>query len=164
MHMNFVRRGFRVGVFVDNVNLYVACRDVFGRTPNHAVILKEAVADNVLFRAIAYGVRLNDGIERWRTALERFGYEIREKTPHNGKADWDVDIVVDVWRMIEHLDMVVIVSGDGDFTALVHRCHELGKIVRVIGVDGSTSGALVAACDEFVPITEAMLLAKKEES
>jgi uncharacterized LabA/DUF88 family protein len=162
--MQFSRRGFRTGVFVDNVNLYVACRDQFGRTPNHAVILKTALADNVLFRAIAYGVRLNDGIERWRAALERFGYEVREKEPHNGKADWDVDMVVDVWRMIDNIDMVVLVSGDGDFTALIHRCHELGKIVRVIGVDGRTSGLLVEACDEFVPITEDMLLAKKEST
>lgn len=159
--MNFVNRGFRVGVFVDNVNLYVACRDTFGKTPNHGVILKTAVSDNSLFRAVAYGVRLNDGADRWRAALEKYGYEVKEKTPHNGKADWDVDIVVDVWRMIEHLDMVVIVSGDGDFTALVQRCHELGKVVRVIGVEGKTSGALVAACDEFVAITQDMLLSKK---
>jgi len=161
--MNFARRGFRTGVFVDNVNLYVACRDEFGRTPDHARILKTALADNILYRAIAYGVRLNGGVERWRAALEKYGYEVRDKRPHYGKADWDVEIVVDVWRMIEHLDMVVIVSGDGDFTSLIYRCHELGKVVRVIGVDGRTSGLLVRACDEFVPITEDMLLANKEE-
>lgn len=159
--MNFVHRGFRVGVFVDNVNLFVACRDKFGRIPNHSVILKTAVADNQLFRAIAYGVWLNSGIERWRKALEKFGYEVREKPVCNGKADWDTEIIIDVWRMIEHLDMVVIVSGDGDFAELVKRCRELGKVVRVIGVDGLTSHKLIEACDEFVPVTEDMLLEKK---
>lgn len=160
--MNFNRRGFKVGVFVDNVNLYLACNETYDAPPNHALILKAALSDNHLFRAIAYGVRFGAGIDKWRTVLEKYGYEVKEKEPRHGKADWDVSLVVDVWRMIEHIDMVVIVSGDGDFVDLVHRCHELGKVVRVIGVPGLTSGALIEACDEFVPVTKDMLLNRKE--
>jgi uncharacterized LabA/DUF88 family protein len=156
----FAHRGYNVGVFVDNVNLYVGCHDKFGRGPNHALLLKEAVADNILYRAIAYGVKQGN-TDRWRAALERFGFEVQEKEPRNGKANWDVDLVVDVWRLIGKLDMVVIVSGDGDFVALVNRCRELGKVVRVISVVDNTSNELIEAADEFVPVGESLLLAKE---
>ena len=161
--MRFSHRGFRVGVFVDNVNLHVACREHFGGTLNHALLLKRAVDDNELFRAIAYGVRLGDGIDRWRVALEKFGYEIKEKPPKDHKADWDAAIVVDVWRIVNQVDMVVIVSGDGDFVPLVKHCQDLGRIVKVMGVLGCTAQALIEAADEFVPVTEELLLKPKKE-
>lgn len=159
--MDFTFRGYRVGVFVDNVNLYLQCKNRYGASANHELLLEKAVAGNHLHRAIAYGVRFGDAMDRWRQALEQLGYEIREKEPVNGKADWDLAMVVDVWRMIDRLDMVVIVSGDGDFVPLIERCHELGKLVRVMGVEGYTSRALIDACDEFVPVTEADILRKE---
>jgi hypothetical protein len=44
---------------------------------------------------------------------------------------------------------VVIVAGDSDYIPLVQRCKRLGRVVVGIGVQGSTSQALVAALDEF---------------
>jgi hypothetical protein len=48
------------------------------------------------------------------------------------------------------LTHVVIVSGDSDYIALAQRCKRLGRYVIGIGVAGSTSRALAAACDELV--------------
>ena len=47
-------------------------------------------------------------------------------------------------------DSVVIVAGDSDYIALAQRCKRLGRYVVGIGVAGSSSRALAAACDEFV--------------
>ena len=47
------------------------------------------------------------------------------------------------------LTHVVIVAGDSDYIALAQRCKRLGRYVIGIGVAGSTSKALAAACDEF---------------
>jgi uncharacterized LabA/DUF88 family protein len=152
----------RVGVFLDNVNLYLQCKDRYGVSPDHAKLLEKAVDGNHLSRAIAYGVRAGPKMDGWRAALERLGYEVREKEPSNGKADWDTDLAMDVWRMIDRLDVVVLMTGDGDFVPVVNRCHELGRLVRVMSVGGSTSNALIEACDEFVPVTVEDLLTRKE--
>jgi OST-HTH/LOTUS domain/NYN domain len=45
---------------------------------------------------------------------------------------------------------VVIVAGDSDYIALAQRCKRLGRYVVGVGVAGSSSKALAAACDDFV--------------
>jgi hypothetical protein len=45
---------------------------------------------------------------------------------------------------------VVIVAGDSDYIALAQRCRRLGRYVVAVGVAGSTSRSLAAACDELV--------------
>jgi OST-HTH/LOTUS domain/NYN domain len=45
---------------------------------------------------------------------------------------------------------VVIVAGDSDYIALAQRCKRLGRYVVGIGITGSISRSLTAACDEFV--------------
>jgi uncharacterized LabA/DUF88 family protein len=60
-----------------------------------------------------------------------------------------VDAVEDLFRLPD-LTHVVIVAGDSDYIALAQRCKRLGRYVVGIGVAGSTSRALTAACDEFV--------------
>jgi len=60
-----------------------------------------------------------------------------------------VDAVEDMFRLPD-LTHVVIVGGDSDYIALAQRCKRLGRYVVGIGVAGSSSGSLAAACDEFV--------------
>ena len=62
-----------------------------------------------------------------------------------------VDAVEDLSR---HPDIthVALVAGDSDFVPLAQRCKRMGRFVVGIGVAGSTSRALVNACDEFQPL------------
>jgi hypothetical protein len=60
-----------------------------------------------------------------------------------------VDAVEDLMRHPE-LTHVVLVAGDSDFVPLAQSCKQLGRYVVGIGVAGSTSRALVSACNEFV--------------
>src|SRR3954471_13597795 len=60
-----------------------------------------------------------------------------------------VDAVEDMFRLPD-LTHMVIVAGDSDYIALAQRCRRLGRYVVGVGVAGSTSRALTAACDEFV--------------
>lgn len=60
-----------------------------------------------------------------------------------------VDAVEDMFRLPD-LTHVVIVAGDSDYIALAQRCRRLGRYVVGVGVAGSTSRALAAACDELV--------------
>jgi uncharacterized LabA/DUF88 family protein len=59
-----------------------------------------------------------------------------------------VDVVEDLFRLPD-LTHVVIVAGDSDYIALAQRSKRLGRYVVGIGVAGSTSTLLAAACDEF---------------
>jgi hypothetical protein len=60
-----------------------------------------------------------------------------------------VDAVEDMFRLPD-LTHVVIVAGDSDYIPLAQRCKRLGRYVVGVGVAGSSSRALAAACDEFV--------------
>ena len=60
-----------------------------------------------------------------------------------------VDAVEDMFRLPD-LTHVVIVAGDSDYIALAQRCRRLGRYVVGVGVAGSTSRSLAAACDELV--------------
>jgi len=59
-----------------------------------------------------------------------------------------VDVIDDMFRLPD-ITHVVIVAGDSDYIPLVQRCKRLGRVVVGIGVQGSTSQALVAALDDF---------------
>lgn len=59
-----------------------------------------------------------------------------------------VDTVEDMFRLPD-LTHVIIVAGDSDYIALAQRCKRLGRYVVGIGVAGSTSRSLAAACDDF---------------
>jgi uncharacterized LabA/DUF88 family protein len=60
-----------------------------------------------------------------------------------------VDAVEDMFRLPD-LTHMVIVAGDSDYIALAQRCRRLGRYVVGVGVAGSTSKSLAAACDELV--------------
>jgi len=165
MSSRYQRRGLRVAVFLDSVNIYASVRDTYpGLSPDHGKLLKEAVADNQLHRATAYCIRQGEGMDRWKEVVGKYGYEFREKLPThfkdgNSKADMDMEIACDVWRLTGAVDMIVLITGDGDFVEVVRRCRELGKITRVMGVPGSTNHTLQTAADEFTPIVEEYLRA-----
>jgi hypothetical protein len=65
----------------------------------------------------------------------------------------DIALTIDVMEHLFRLDdltHIVIVAGDSDYIPLVQRCKQMGRVVVGIGVSGSTSSALAAACDTFV--------------
>lgn len=59
-----------------------------------------------------------------------------------------VDVMEDLFRLPD-ITHVVIVAGDSDYIALAQKAKRLGRFVVGIGVAGSTSKSLAAACDEF---------------
>ena len=60
-----------------------------------------------------------------------------------------VDAVEDMFRLPD-LTHIVIVAGDSDYIALAQRAKRLGRYVVAVGVAGSTSRSLAAACDRML--------------
>ena len=75
------------------------------------------------------------------------------KTSYSGKNSADSRLVVDALDLCytkTHVDCVAVISGDSDFSPLVSKLRENGKVVVGVGVKSSTSGLLVENCDEFI--------------
>src|SRR3990167_4020501 len=150
--------GQRVWVLIDVQNMYYSARNLYNSRVNFREILKLAVSQRNLIRAFAYVVRTKTGEEKpFFEALSKLGIEtrIRDLQEFYGgqkKADWDVGIVIDAIRTSPGLDVIVLVSGDGDFIALVEYLKNQGKRVEVLAFGRTTSSKLKEIADEFVDL------------
>lgn len=157
--MSGKHREQKVGVFVDVANMYHSAKNLYkGAKVDFAIILKEAVAGRRLIRAFAYVVKADIKPEKgFFEALERLGYEVRAKElqifPEGAKkGDWDVGLCMDAIRNMEKLDVVVLVSGDGDYTDLLDYLRGRGVRTEVIAFGRTTSNKLVEEADEFLDL------------
>jgi uncharacterized LabA/DUF88 family protein len=93
-------------------------------------------------------------------ALQTAGLELRLKdlqvwSDGAKKADWDVGMAVDAIRMASFLDVIILVTGDGDFIPLVDYLKwGQGRLVEVAAFRRSASAKLQEAADRFVNIEE----------
>lgn len=150
----------RVGVFVDVQNVYHSARNLFNSRVNFQELLKNVVGDRHLIRAMAYVVKSETalGEESFFEALRKTGLELRVKdllifSGGAKKADWDVGLAVDAIRMANALDVVVLVTGDGDFVPLVEYLKwGLGKQVEVAAFSRTTSSRLRESADSFTEL------------
>lgn len=151
----------RVGVFVDVQNLYYSARNIYNARVNFSALLKETVGKRKLIRAIAYVIRAQMPEEHtFFEALGKAGYEVQAKDLQvffGGikKGDWDVGITMDIIRMINKLDSVVLASGDGDYIPLAEYLRNFGVRVEVIAFGKSSSSRLIDAVDDFIDMDKA---------
>ena len=150
----------RVGVLADAQNLYHTAQSLHSRNVDYTSLLAEAVGDRDLVRAIAYVIRANSPDEEtFFEALDDIGFEIRIKdikTYADGskKADWDVGMSLDAVTLAAHVDVVVLCTGDGDFTRLCSHLRHEGVRVEVFCFAESTAESLVEAADSFRDLSE----------
>ncbi len=153
--------GQRVGIFIDTQNLYHSAKNLYGARVNFAAMMKEAVGDRQLIRALAYVIRTETAEESpFFEALGKLGIETKVKDLQvfgDGakKADWDVGLAVDAIKLAPKLDAIVIASGDGDYVPLVKYLQEnMGVQVEVISFGRSSSLKLKEAVDSFTDMCE----------
>jgi len=148
----------RVGVFVDVQNLYYSARNIYNARVKFNEVLKEAVGDRKLVRAIAYVVKADMPEEHtFFEALEKAGYEVKHKelqTFHGGaqKGDWDVGIAMDIIKLMNKLDVIVLASGDGDFVPLLEYLQMTGQLTETIAFGKSCSGKIKELTDNFIDL------------
>ena len=148
-----------VGVFVDVSNLFYSAKSA-GVEVNYCRLLELTVAGRDLIRASAYtGVDPeNPNQRKFIDFLRSNGYKVICKDIHKYeggriKANLDIEIAVDIMLLSENLDVVVLVSGDGDFVRLVEAIQMRGIRCEVVGFGISTSNELIEAADHFTEIS-----------
>lgn len=149
----------RVGVFIDTQNLYHSAKNIYKAKVNFGNVLKEALADRILIRAVAYVITTESGEERgFFDALGKIGIETKTKDLQifaggAKKGDWDVGLAVDAIKLAPKLDAVIIISGDGDFVPLIEYLRvNQGCQVEVVSFGKSTSARLIEASDDFLDL------------
>lgn len=151
----------RVAIFVDVPNIVYAAERI-GVQIDWGKVLNYLTRDRQLVRATAYAPISDDTFQRLETQkfvqpfynlpyriltkpLKRFG---------NGeiKANFDVELAIDALTMADRLDIICLVSGDGDFRRMVELVQAKGVRVEVVAFGASTAGELRVVADDFIDI------------
>lgn len=149
----------RIGVFVDVGNMYHSAKNLFNTRVNFKEVLKSAVAGRKLIRANVYVVKSNSPEEQsFFEALSKQGFDLKMKDLQvfpdgSKKGDWDVGLSVDAIKAADKLDVVVLVTGDGDYIPLIVYLREnKGCQVEVMAFGQTASSKLVEQADDFIDL------------
>jgi uncharacterized LabA/DUF88 family protein len=155
----------KVVLFVDVQNVYYTTRQAFNRKFDYNKFWSIATSDRRVIKAIAYAIDRGDKKQKeFQDILRAIGFDVKlkpfiQRSDGSAKGDWDVGITIDALEYSESADIVILVSGDGDFDLLVDKLRlDKGKWVEVYGVAKLTSASLVNAASKFIPIENELLL------
>ena len=154
----------RVAVLVDVQNMFYSAKHQYNSKLDFAKLLKGCVANRRCIRAVSYIVQ-TEGIDQGNFIkfLGEEGFEIRSKqlkTRPDGtsKGDWDLGMAVDAIIIAEKVDVVVLVTGDGDFVDVVNLLKSRGVRTEIWSFPTNTSVELIECASEFFPIDQDMLI------
>jgi uncharacterized LabA/DUF88 family protein len=160
----------RVALFIDGSNLYATSRSL-GFDIDYKKLLGYFRQRSRLLRAIYYTALLDDAeyspIRPLIDWLDYNGYTVvtkpaKEFTDTLGrrkvKGNMDIELAVDVMRLCDSLDHIVLFSGDGDFRSLVEAVQARGRRVTVVSTL-ATRPPMVAddlrrQADQFIDIMQ----------
>lgn len=152
----------RAGVFVDVPNIIYAA-DRYNIALDFGKLLDLVAQDRTLIRASAYAPISDD--PTLRLEVQRFvqpflghGYRIVTKplkrfNDGSIKANFDIELAMDMLTMSERMDIIILVSGDGDFHRLVELVQSKGVRVEVVAFAASTATELKAVADSYIDLT-----------
>jgi uncharacterized LabA/DUF88 family protein len=134
----------RIALFIDGANLYATSK-ALGFDVDYKRLLKEFQGRGTLVRAFYYTAIIEDqefsSIRPLVDWLDYNGYTVvikatKEYVDASGrrkiKGNMDVELAVDAMELAEHIDQMVLFSGDGDFRSLVESVQRHGVSVTVI--------------------------------
>jgi uncharacterized LabA/DUF88 family protein len=111
---------------------------------NYSKYLEQAIDGDRLHKAYAYGVRVENEADEFIKTLHEIGYEVKYKEAknvfnrHTGVSEPKVSltsnnlvIAMDVVRVIDKVDTIVIGSNDRDLVTLIDWIHYKGVNVFV---------------------------------
>ena len=148
-------------MLVDVSNMYHSAKNLYHKRVNFKEVLKEGVGGRQLIRAIAYVIKTEteEGVNFFE-ALSQQGFEVKMKdlqifTGGAKKADWDVGIAMDAIKLASKLDVIILVTGDGDFIPLAEYLqNHFGCLVEVMAFKQTASAKLQEAADDFINLSD----------
>ncbi|KEI73112.1 NYN domain-containing protein [Endozoicomonas elysicola] len=159
----------RVALFVDVQNIYYTTRQAYGSHFDYNAFWAQVTAGRKVTKAIAYAIDRGDPKQQqFQTILRAIGFDVKlkpyiQRSDGTSKGDWDVGITLDVMSWAPQVDVVTLVSGDGDFDLLLQRVQkDFGTDTEVYGVEPLTASSLIHSANHFFPISNDLLLPIKK--
>ena len=134
----------RIAIFIDGSNLYLTARNL-GLEIDYRKLKDFFSGQGGLLRAFYYTAIADDqDYSPIRPLIDWLDYNgftlvtkpLKEFTDENGrrrvKGNMDVEIAVDMLNLAEHVDHVVLFSGDGDFRRVIESVQRRGVRVTVV--------------------------------
>ena len=160
----------KIGLFIDGSNLYAAAR-ALGFDIDYKNLLQLFSKKGQLVRAYYYTALMEDQeylpIRPLVDWLDYNGYTMvtkptKEFTDSMGrrkiKGNMDMELAIDVLEMAEHLDHVILFSGDGDFRRLVEAVQRRSVRVTVVSTFRSSppmvADELRRQADNFIELSD----------
>jgi uncharacterized LabA/DUF88 family protein len=159
-----------IALFIDGANLYATAKTL-GFDVDYKRLLQEFHSRGVLLRAFYYTAMIEDqeysSVRPLVDWLDYNGYtvvtkSIKEYIDANGrrklKGSMDIELAVDAMEIAEHIDQMVLFSGDGDFRPLVEAVQRRGVRVTVVSTISSQPSMIAdelrRQADVFIDLAE----------
>ena len=160
----------KIALLIDGANLYSTSK-ALGFDIDYKRLLKEFQSRGTLVRAFYYTAIIEDqeysSIRPLIDWLDYNGYTVVTKATkefidasgrRKVRGNMDIELAVDALELAEHVDQIVLFSGDGDFRSLVEALQRRGVRVTVVSTI-STQPPMVAdelrrQADFFLDIVE----------
>ncbi len=155
----------KVAIFVDVQNIYYTTKQSYQRHFNYNEFWTLATANREVVTAIAYAIDKGDSKQLgFQQILRNIGFEVKlkpyiQRIDGSAKGDWDVGITLDVIEYAAKSDIIVLLSGDGDFDLLLNKVRNSYPLTtEVYGVPLLTAPSLIKAASRFIAIDDKLLL------
>jgi uncharacterized LabA/DUF88 family protein len=167
MQMNFYPNE-RIALFIDGANLYATAKSL-AFDIDYKRLLALFRTKGQLVRALYYTALIEDqeysSIRPLVDWLDYNGYTMVTKPTKEFvdamgrrkiKGNMDIELAVDAMELADHLDHIVLFSGDGDFRSLVEALQHKGKRVSVVSTLATTppmvADELRRQADQFIDL------------
>ncbi len=144
----------RIALFIDFENLAIGARDRLGIQFDYGPVADALAERGRVVTRRAYGDWTMFDQDRKNLVRHHIDLiEIPQRMGHSRKNAADIKMAVDALELAferEYVTTFVFLTGDSDFTPLVHKLREHNRRVIGVGIKASTSALLPAACDEFL--------------
>ena len=160
----------RMALFIDGPNLYMTAK-ALGFDIDFRRLLKEFQSRATIVRALYYSPIIEDqeysSIRPLIDWLDYNGYTAVTKVTgefndasgrRKVKGNMDIELAVDAMEFAQHVDRIVLFSGNGDFRSLVKSVQRRGVVVTVISTTSShppmIADELRRQADEFIDLAD----------
>jgi uncharacterized LabA/DUF88 family protein len=155
----------KVAIFVDVQNIYYTVKQNYQRHFDYHAFWNRATADRDVLAAFAYAIDKGDSKQQgFQQILRNIGFEVKlrpyiQRSDGSAKGDWDVGITLDVIEYAPKVDVIILLSGDGDFDLLLNKVRGSYQVTtEVYGVPALTAPSLIYSADRFIAINDKLLL------
>lgn len=155
----------KVAIFADVQNIYYTVKECYQRHFNYNAFWTQATGNREIVAAFAYAIDKGDSKQQgFQQILRNIGFEVKlkpyiQRMDGSAKGDWDVGITLDVIEYAPKVNVIILLSGDGDFDLLLNKVRNAFHVAtEVYGVPALTAPSLINSADRFIAIEDKLLL------